>query len=445
MTPIWRQWQLIAFAALPAHDAGPFSRRLFMKPQIQRERPRPHAKAPAQTPHTATNKSGGKAPAKAPVAAPEAAPLAADPARMEIFLVATPGLEVPLLQEARACGFDAQPEPGGVTFVGGWPEVWRANLMIRGATRVLVRIGAFRAMHPAQLDKRAHRFPWADFLRPDVPVRVEATSRKSRVYHAGAISQRVEAALKDSLGATIADDAAVTIKVRIEDDLCTISLDTSGESLHKRGHKQAVGKAPMRETMAAMFLRQCGFDGTQPVLDPMCGSGTFVIEAAEMAAGLQPGRLRDFAFQHLVSYDPQAWDKLRASRAPDAPHIPIFHGSDRDPGAIRMSTQNAERAGLAAWTTFQNLSISDLQRPDGPPGLVIINPPYGARIGNKGPLFGLHANMGEVLRDRFKGWRVGIVTSDPQLARATGLPFAEPGPYVAHGGLKIRLYLTAPL
>ena len=387
-------------------------------------------------------------PASRPAPAAEEAapaPLAADQSRMEIFLVATPGLEEPLAEEVRALGFVAEVQPGGVTFTGGWPEVWRANLEIRGATRVLVRIGAFRAMHPAQLDKRARRFPWADFLRAEVPVRVEATSRKSRIYHAGAITQRIETALRESLGATIADDAPVTIKVRIEDDLCTISLDTSGESLHRRGHKQAVGKAPMRETMAAMFLRQCGFDGSGPVLDPMCGSGTFVIEAAEIAAGLKPGRARDFAFQRLVSFDAQAWQAMRGEAGATVPAEPRFHGSDRDAGAIRMSRENAERAGLANWTSFENLAIADVERPTGPPGLVIINPPYGARIGNKGPLFGLHAAMGEVLRERFKGWRVAIVTSDTQLARATGLPFRDPGPYVAHGGLKIRLFQTGPL
>lgn len=388
-----------------------------------------------------TPRKNSPAPAAAP--RPEAAPLAADPTRMEIFLTATPGLEEPLAEEARALGFDARIQPGGVTCTGGWPDVWRANLHLRGATRVLARIGAFRAMHPAQLDKRARRFPWADWLRPDVPLRLEATSRKSRIYHAGAITQRVEAAIRDTLGASFADDAPVTLKIRLEDDLCTLSLDTSGESLHKRGHKQAVGKAPMRETMAAMFLRQCGFTGTEPVLDPMCGSGTFVIEAAEIASGLAPGRLRSFAFQQFPGFDASAFDALRAP-TPPAPAL-LFHGSDRDPGAIRMSRENAERAGVAPLTRFETSPFADLQRPEGPPGLIIINPPYGARIGNKGPLFGLHAAMGEVLRTRFRGWRVGLVTSEAQLARATGLPFREPGPYVAHGGLKVRLWQTGAL
>lgn len=378
--------------------------------------------------------------------APRAAsPSDAEPARMEIFLVATPGLEEPLAEEARALGFDAQVVPGGVQFHGGWPEVWRANLQIRGATRVLVRIGAFRAMHLAQLDKRARRFPWADFLRPDVPLKVETVSRKSKIYHAGAATQRVEAALKDSLGVTIAPDAEMVLKVRIEDDLCTFSIDSSGDSLHRRGYKEAVGKAPMRETMAAMFLRQCGYDGRMPVLDPMCGSGTFVLEAAEIAAGLNPGRARHFAFEQLASFDPAAWQQMRSAAAPAvSPEIRHF-GSDRDQGAIRMSLANAERAGLSDWTRFDCRPVSDLERPEGPPGLIMINPPYGARIGNKGPLFGLHAAMGEMLRERFGGWRVGLVTSEVPLARATGLPFEDPGPYVAHGGLKVRLFRSRPL
>lgn len=362
----------------------------------------------------------------------------------EIYLVATPGLEAPLAAEARDLGWQATVQPGGVTIRGGWTDVWRANLMLRGATRVLARIGSFRAMHLAQLDKRARRFPWAHVLRPDLPVKVEATCRASRIYHAGAAAQRIERAIAEELGAPIAADAAMVVKARIEDDLVTISLDTTGPSLHKRGHKQAVAKAPMRETMAAMFLREMGFDGSQPVLDPMCGSGTFVIEAAEIAAGLAPGRSRGFAFESLAGFDPQAWDALRGSILPRPPAT-CFTGSDRDAGAVRMSGQNAQRAGVADWTRFDCCPIAEMQRPGGPPGLVIVNPPYGARVGNKGPLFGLHAAMGEAFRSRLAGWRIGIVTSEAGLAKATGLPLMPPGPIVAHGGLKVRLWQTGTL
>jgi len=365
-------------------------------------------------------------------------------APFEIFLVTPPGLEAPLADEARAAGFAVTAtQPGGVTLHGDWPEVWRANLMLRGATRVLVRIGSFRAMHLAQLDKRARKFPWGETLRPDTPVRVETTCRKSRIYHAKAATQRIERALTESHGLTLSPEATLVIKVRIEDDLCTISLDTSGAALHQRGHKEFVGKAPLREGMAAMFLRQMGFDGSQSVVDPMCGSGTIPIEAAEIAAGLLPGRSRHFAFQDLASFD------ASGVSPPDQPTAPApalrFFGGDRDDGAIRGATANADRAGVSQWCRFQRGALSDLVPPDGSPGIVLTNPPYGARIGTRNLLFGLYATLGKALSAGFRGWRVGVITSDGGLAKATGLPLSPAGPPVAHGGLKITLHRTPPL
>ena len=358
-----------------------------------------------------------------------------------IFLVVAPGLQNALAEEARSLGFKVTSiVPGGVTCNGGWPELWRANLELRGATRVLVRVASFRAMHLAQLDKRARKLPWHDWLRGDVPVKVEATCRKSRIYHDKAARQRIEGAIA-AVGIPLVPDAGIVVKARIEDDLCTISLDTSGVSLHKRGLKAQVNKAPMRETMAAMFLRSAGYDGTGPALDPMCGSGTFVIEAAEMAAGLQPGRVRRFAFETMASFDALGLDKQR--RDVPAPAGPVrFFGSDRDNGAIQMSIANAERAGVAATTSFRHAAIGDVERPDGPPGLVIVNPPYGGRIGSKVALHGLYATFGKVMQERFAGWRVAMVTSDGGLARATGLNWEAPGPVVDHGGTKVRLWQT---
>ncbi|MBK1838928.1 class I SAM-dependent RNA methyltransferase [Azospirillum sp. YIM B02556] len=387
----------------------------------------------------------------------------------EIFLVAAPGLEAVLCAEAADRGFtDPTMVKGGVTVTGGWPEVWRANLELRGATRVLARIASFRALHLAQLDKRARRVPWAEILRADVPVRVEASCKASRIYHAGAAAQRIERAIAEELGAPIVKAApkktgksadrdvgeedtrpleiAVQIKARIDDDLCTISVDSSGESLHKRGHKEAVNKAPMRETLAALFLRQCGYDGREPipVVDPMCGSGTFAIEAAEMAAGLKPGRSRSFAFEQLANFDPARWQSLRGSGMATPPAV-RFYGSDRDAGAIAMSRANAERAGVSAWTDFAHHAISDLTPPESPPGLVIVNPPYGARIGEGKSLIPLYHAMGNTLKTRFAGWRVAIITNEAALAKATELPFEESGVTVSNGGIKVTLYRTGVL
>jgi len=367
------------------------------------------------------------------------------PAPFEIFLVAPPGLEATLCEEAREGGFaDPKAVEGGVTLTGGWPDVWRANLRLRGAGRVLARIDSFGAPHLAQLDKRARRVDWAAVLRPDVPVRVEASCRRSRIYHDKAAAQRVATAIAEEFGAPLADDAEVTVMVRIDDDFCTLSVDTSGEMLHKRGHKEAVARAPMRETMAALFLRQCGYSGTEPVLDPMCGSGTFVIEAAEIALGLDPGRDRHFAFEQLAGFDAAAWAALRDAPRRPAPEL-LFHGSDRDAGAIRMSLANAERAGVAAVTRFTAATVSEVEAPAGPPGLVIVNPPYGLRIGDRKLLAPLYAALGQTLATRFTGWRVGIITTDKSLAQATRLPFKPPGPPVLHGGVRVTLYQTGPL
>jgi putative N6-adenine-specific DNA methylase len=363
-------------------------------------------------------------------------------ADFEIFLVTAPGLEAALRAEAQERRFrDPKLVKGGITIQGGWPEVWRANLELRGPARVLARIAEFRAMHIAQLDKRARKVPWAEVLRADVPFWVEASCKASRIYHQGAAAQRITNAIHETLGAPVSEEAEVVIKARIDDDLCTISVDTSGESLHKRGHKQAVAKAPMRENLAALFLRQCGFDGSEPVVDPMCGSGTFVIEAAEIAAGLKPGRSRRFAFEQLATFDSPAWQRLRGNPELRKPEI-RFYGSDRDAGAVAMGRANAERSGIAALTEFKRQAISDLTAPEGKPGLVIVNPPYGGRIGDRRQLNALYRALGQTLLARFSGWRVGVITNEAPLAEATGLPFLPPGEPVSHGGLRVRLYLT---
>ena len=363
----------------------------------------------------------------------------------EIFLATAPGLESALYNEVRSKGFkQAKATKGGVTIKGGWPEVWRANLWIRGASRVLARIASFQVLHLAQLDMRAREVPWGDILNADLPFRVDASCSKSRIYHSGAAAERVERAITETLKAKHSPDAEITVMVRIERDICTISVDTSGDLLHKRGFKELVNKAPMRENMAALFLQQCGYNGTEPVFDPMCGSGTFIIEAAEIAARLNPGRARHFAFEKFNTFDPEAWEKMRTVQREANTDI-HFYGSDRDEGAVKMSTENAAQAGVSNSTTFQTHTISDITPPTSTPGLVILNPPYGNRIGDKKTLLPLYQTLGKVLRTRFAGWRVGIITTDGTLAKSTGLPFVSTGAPVQNGGLRITLFQTKPL
>ncbi|WP_371396838.1 class I SAM-dependent RNA methyltransferase [Fretibacter rubidus] len=371
------------------------------------------------------------------------------PNSFEIFLSTPPGLEALLLNEVKAAGFSrAKATGGGVTIWGGWHDVWRANLTLRGPSKVLARIGEFRAFHLAQLDKRARKFPWGATLTPGHSVKVEVvTNRKSKIYHAGAAIERLERAIAEEFGATIASSvttADIIIKARIDDNNVQLSVDTSGEGLHKRGHKQAMGKAPMRETMAALALRGCGYTGHEPVVDPMCGSGTFLIEAAEIARNMMAGRARHFAFEKLVSYDADAvqaikdgWQRRETTAQ--------FYGSDRNVNVIGFAKDNAARAGVDDICHFAPTALSHAVPPDGPKGLVMVNPPYGARIGKKKDLFALYSSFGNVMRDRFSGWRIGMITADTQLAEATKLPWKPTGAPIAHGGLKVRLYVTGVL
>jgi len=361
----------------------------------------------------------------------------------EIFVSVPPGFETLMQAEMLEKRFTgATVINGGVTFQGHWKAVWRANLELRGASRVLARIGSFRVFHLKALEALTIAFPWRETLGTQLPVKVEVTCKKSKIYHQGAAAERIERALGIS-GIPVSDDAEIVLKTRIENDVCQFSIDTSGEPLHRRGFKEAVGKAPMRENLAAMFLRACGYDGTETVVDPMCGSGTFVIEAAEQALGLFPGRERRFAFEDLATFKPDMFAALKES-TPNLTDL-RFYGSDRDAGAIQNATENAARAGLSAVTTFANQSIGTQTPPDTKPGLVIINPPYGTRIGNMKPLFALYGSTGQVLRDRFQGWRVGIISTDAGLAKATGLSFKPSTETYSHGGLKVKLFQTDAL
>ncbi|WP_031549323.1 THUMP domain-containing class I SAM-dependent RNA methyltransferase [Parvularcula oceani] len=363
----------------------------------------------------------------------------------DLFFACPPGLEPLLRSEAKAAGFRAtRALPGGVHARGGWEEAWRANLQLRGASRVLVRLAQFRATQLSELERKAGAAGWRGLLAPGTPFRVEASCSRSKIYHSGAAQERAERAIGAATRALPSPDAGLRILLRIDRDICTLSVDSSGEPLHRRGFKQAVAKAPMRETMAALFLRACGYKGEEPLLDPMCGSGTFPIEAAEIASGLWPGRGRSFAFERLANFDADAWASLKDTMPARQTDLRFF-GSDRNAGAVEASRANAGRAGLASITTFAQMQVSEFTPPEGPKGLVMVNPPYGARIGDTGALAPLYAALGRTLRERFEGWRVGLVTSEPRLARATGLPFLDPGPPVPHGPLRVQLFRTSAL
>jgi putative N6-adenine-specific DNA methylase len=228
------------------------------------------------------------------------------------------------------------------------------------------------------------------------------------------------------------------VLVRLVTNQCTISLDTSGELLHRRGYRLATAKAPLRETLACAVLSVCGWQPEMPLLDPFCGAGTFAIEAARWALCIPPGWERPFAFQSWPSFDERTWEALlgeaAAARRPTVP-APIV-ASDRDPGAVRMARDNAARAGVGDLLTFETRDFFDLC-PDGPPGLVVINAPYGRRVGH-GDLRALYRHVGDHLRGHYRGWSYAMLCGNATLARATGLA-PDRRLSLLHGGRHVPL------
>lgn len=332
--------------------------------------------------------------------------------------------------------------PGGVEFTGDLSTLYRANLGLRSASRVLLRLSQLRAVHFASLRRQVAELPWEQFAAGPVRVSVAATAHHCRLYHSGGIAERIALGIADRgiavLPETSDDAPALHLVARGQDDIFTLSLDTSGELLHRRGYRTQDTGAPLRETLAAGVLQLAGWDGETPLFDPTCGSGTLVIEAALHAARRAVGRDRTFGFHGWPTFAPALWTKIKAEADAGArPLQPgLLYASDIDPHAITVARHNAARAGVESaihWT------VADARRaalPAGPPGLVLCNPPYGVRLSSPQRLY---KELGRLARSA-AGWRLGLLTSVPQLARAAGL--SEPGHCFSSGGLRVAFYLS---
>jgi putative N6-adenine-specific DNA methylase len=361
---------------------------------------------------------------------------------LECFAVAAPGLEELVAAELRglaAVGSTVKPaevEAGGVSFRTDRAGLYAANLHLRIASRVLVRIGAFHASAFHELERHAARLPWRDFVASGGPVALRVTSRKSRLYHQDAIAQRLLAAAG---GVAPGEATAQEFVVRLFRDECTVSADASGELLHRRGYRLATAKAPLRETLAAAMLAVSGWVGTAPLIDPMCGSGTIPIEAALLARRIPPGLARRFAFMRWPGFDAALWEGLvrraRERMLPRAP-APIL-GSDRDAGAVDAAAANADRAGVAGDIEWRRAAISAIAPPPGP-GWIVTNPPYGVRVGERRRLRDLYAQLGNVARRCCPGWEVAFLAAHPELERQTGLGLAARFT-TENGGIRVRL------
>lgn len=381
------------------------------------------------------------------------------------FAVCAPGVEPATLREVEALpgARDARTVPGGVEFSGTLEAGMRANLWLRTAGRVLLRVGSVEAREFAQLRRRAGALPWRALVAPGAPVVVKATAHGCRLFHTGAVAETLALAVGDRLArgaaatgpAPVGDAlaASATLLARGERDRWTLSLDASGELLHRRGWRLETARAPLRETLGAALLLLCEYDPERPFLDPLCGAGTLPIEAAGLALGRAPGLGRAFAFERWPAFDPSLLARLRAeaeAAARAAAPAPIA-GCDRSESAIAAARRNAERAGVAAHVALAVLPLAEVRAPRfrparapgapppaGPRGLVLANPPWGRRLGDPRLARATYAELGRLLRERFRGWRAGVLVADPTHADALRLsPTAEHR--LASGGIHLRL------
>lgn len=325
---------------------------------------------------------------------------------MDCFASCAPGLEKVLAHEAAELNLPGVGEvEGGIEFTGGWSELMRANLHLRSAGRVLVRIAAFPAVSLPEFDRKLKKVPWEQWLNPAHPLAASVASRKSKLNHttklANILLERAGAHLGDTGGA----QSETTLHLRFHRDVATLSLDTSGPHLHKRGYRTLAGLAPIRETLAAGCLLALGYTGSEPLLDPMCGSGTFPVEAALIARNIAPGISRAFALESFPGFDASiakdAREKAREAEKNAAPS-PIF-GSDHDPRAVELALASAKAAGVENDITITRADLRKLE-PPAPKGLLVANPPYGVRLGGRA-----YAHLAEALSGPFASWRWGVV------------------------------------
>jgi len=357
--------------------------------------------------------------------------------RLRCSASCSPGLEPLVVAELAEFGVRAGPtEPGLVPFTATSRQLYTACLRSSVASRLLVQVAQFTARTFAALEREAAAVDWSPWTASGGTFRVTAV--KSRLFHTEAVAERLERA---------AGGAGPTpFVVRVDHDRMTISADAGGDPLHRRGWRLATAKAPLRPTLAAAALRTVGWDGTAPLVDPFCGSGTIAIEAAGLAAGLAAGRLRTFALEAWPSFAPGTWASVageaRAHAAATAQQLTpaAVLATDHDAGACAATRGNAERAGVHLAVRQQQLS--DLEPPAGPAGWLVANPPWGARTGAGADLVDLHRLLGSIVRGRLAGWGVALLVADHHLARATGLPLRHRWSTPA-GGTRVHLFASA--
>lgn len=350
---------------------------------------------------------------------------------MDFFATAAKGVEEVLAAEIERLGVsDVTQEKGGVRFKGGMRDCYRANLWLRTAHRVLVTVAEFACETPQQLYDGVRSISWQQYLTPDLTLAVSCNLRDSKITHSGFAALKAKDAIVDSLRDSCGrrpnvDSRTPDLQVNLHlvRNYCTVSLDSSGSSLDKRGYRLDRKEAPLRESLAAAIIDLSGWDGGVPLVDPMCGSGTIPVEAALKASRRAPGLTRaDFGFQRWKSFDPEAWSavlKEAQEQVCETLAVQIL-GSDLSVTALEVARRNVDRAGVGNLVSFSRAGIGEGVPPVSP-GILLCNPPYGVRLGEEEPLKILYKKLGDTLKKSYQGYTAFVLSGNPQLASCIGL------------------------
>ena len=374
---------------------------------------------------------------------------------MRLFATCARGLEPVLARElAGIRATEIEPGRGGVGFTGTMLTVYRANLELRSAVRVLRPLLTETVRDPDQLYDAVRTIDWSRYLTYMHTLAVDCNVKNSNLTHSQYAARRVKDAIcdqfRDKTGKRPSVDAehpAVGLNLHVSHDEAILSLDSSWVSLHKRGYRPIQPRAPINEALAAGMLLHLGYDGTRPLIDPLCGSGTFAIEAAWIALRRPPGLTRKYhAFIGWPEFDRGEFanlrDELRRNVLPELP-APIF-GSELRPDVVRLAKENANAAGVGHAVQFDCKPVSQARPPcplpDGVRGLIVTNPPYGERLGEDGEeLESLYQDIGQTVRDHWQGWELALFTANGPMARRIRLAGRTSTPFY-NGSLACRLW-----
>lgn len=343
----------------------------------------------------------------------------------QFFASTARGLVEPLEAELKQLGLKVTDKYiGGVFFESNWEGCYKANLHSRLASRILKPILDFPAYQPEELYNQILRHDFTKYIKPTQTISIDASVKESKMRDQRFVAMKVKDAIVDQFREKFGvrpdvdnENPDLRIHVRCIKNQFNVAVDTSGNSLFMRGYRKEVGEAPLKENLAAGLIKVTKWDEQSPIVDLMCGSGTFLIEAAMMALNIAPGiNRKKFGFQNWLSYDPEVWDKV-VQEALDAEkeELPFkFYGYDIDKRVLTSAKENAKRAGVDQVIEFKKEAVATVE-PPAEKGLIIVNPPYGARIGDEDNLRDVYRDLGFTLKHRFKGWDAWILSGNKEL------------------------------